>query len=110
MERNTMRANTIALSALLLGAGLLGSVGAEATATQGYSPDPVLAVTGVPSDTLQLADGGKLNDRHRAGRTGGANGLGAQSRSGKSKSGKAKSGTSQGGTPQGGKHPESKRN
>jgi hypothetical protein len=92
-----MRANTIALSALLLSAGLLSSVGTQAAITRVSSVDPVPAATRAPSDTMQFADGGKLNDKYMVGKSGGATGVGTKSA--KSKSGNTQSGTSQAGKP-----------
>ena len=71
-----MRANAITLSILLIGAGLLSSASAQATATQGYSAAPVLATTRIPSDTIQLAAGNKAGDHYMAGRAGGRYGVG----------------------------------
>ena len=47
-----MRPTAISLSALIVGAGLLISVGAQAATTQGY---PVPEATKIPSGAIQLA-------------------------------------------------------
>jgi hypothetical protein len=71
-----MRAITIALSALLIAAGLLGSAGARAAATQGYSAHSVPATTEMPSPVIRLADGAKGGDKYMSGKAGGRYGIG----------------------------------
>jgi hypothetical protein len=76
-----MHANAIALSALLLGTGLLGSATAQAVTTDGEygSAHPAQAAREQPAAPLiQLADGGKLADKYMAGKAGGAKGIGGQ--------------------------------
>jgi hypothetical protein len=77
-----MHANVIALSALLLGAGMLGASSAQAVMT----PDPYgsIVASAQPASEqpaaafIQLADGGKLGDKYMAGKAGGAKGIGSQ--------------------------------
>jgi hypothetical protein len=76
-----MRRVAIALSALLIGAGPLGSAGAQATMTPIYPPDPTSGATKVPPDAIQLAGSfqnstAKLADKYLAGRSGGRYGIG----------------------------------
>jgi hypothetical protein len=76
-----MRRTAIALSALLIGAGLPSSDGARATTTQIYPSDPTPAATKVPSDAIRLAGSfqnstAKLADKYLAGRSGGRYGIG----------------------------------
>lgn len=77
-----MNANAIALSALLLGAGLFGSSSAQAVMTPdqyGSAHGPAQAATGKPAAALiQLADGGKGGDKYLSGKAGGAKGIGGQ--------------------------------
>ncbi|HTO83717.1 MAG TPA: hypothetical protein VMQ73_15855 [Methylomirabilota bacterium] len=80
-----MRANSLALSALLLG-GLLSSTDALATPTQTYPTDQMAAAKAIPAGTLQLAGGrfggagaspgNKLNDKALVGKSGGRTGVG----------------------------------
>lgn len=98
-----MRTNAMALSALLLGAGLLSSAGAQAAITHGSSAGPAPTATGVPPGATKLTDGAKAGDKYLSGKAGGRYGIGGTERDkaqgSKSKSGKTKSGTSQGGKP-----------
>ena len=76
-----MRRIAIALSALLIGAGLPSSAGARAATTQIYPPDPTSAAAKVPSDPIRLAGSfqnstAKLADKYLAGRSGGHYGIG----------------------------------
>jgi hypothetical protein len=71
-----MRANAITLSILLIGAGLLSSAGAQATATQRYSGDPAPAAT----VANQVADGAKAGDKYMSGKAGGRYGIGGTER------------------------------
>ena len=71
-----MRANTIALSALLIAAGLPSSAGARSAATQGYSAHSVPAATKIPSGVIRLADGAKGGDKYMSGKAGGRFGIG----------------------------------
>jgi hypothetical protein len=77
-----MKANAISLSALLLGAGLLGASNAQAMTTigeYGSAHDAPQAAIGSPATApIQLADGGKLADKYMAGKAGGAKGIGSQ--------------------------------
>ncbi|HEV8715674.1 MAG TPA: hypothetical protein VGX03_22955 [Candidatus Binatia bacterium] len=71
----------IALSTLLIGAGLLSSAGAQATATQGYPAAPMSAATKMRSGVIQLAGSfqnstAKLGDKYLAGQAGGRYGIG----------------------------------
>ena len=92
-----MRAIAVALSTLLLGAGLLSSAGAQAATTQGCSRDSLPAATKIPSGVIQLAEGGKLGDRYLAGRAGGRYGIGGtESRKFKKKRSKGEAGTRDG--------------
>jgi hypothetical protein len=74
-----MYANVIALSALLLGAGLLGASSAQAA-----TPDSSVVGPAQPASEhsaaalIRLADGGKLADKYMAGKAGGAKGIGSQ--------------------------------
>jgi len=75
-----MRAIAVALSTLLLGVGLPGVAGAQAT-TQGYSGDPAPAATEALSGVIQLAgsftsSNAKLGDKYLAGMAGGRYGAG----------------------------------
>jgi hypothetical protein len=72
-----MRANAITLSILLIGAGLLSSASAQATATQGCSGDPAPAATPVGN---QVADGAKAGDKYMSGKAGGRYGIGGTER------------------------------
>ncbi|MGH6928891.1 MAG: hypothetical protein ACREEV_11280 [Dongiaceae bacterium] len=75
-----MNANAVAISALLLGAGLMGASAAHAAVT----PDPYGSAHGtVQAATrtsavapIQLADGGKGGDKYLSGKAGGAKGIG----------------------------------
>ena len=71
-----MRANTFALCALLIAAGLLSSAGARAATTQGYSAHSLLAATEISSAVIRLADGGKGGDKYLSGKAGGRYGIG----------------------------------
>ena len=71
-----MRANTIALSALLIAAGLLSSNGARAAAVQGYPTHSAPATTEMPSAAIRLAAGAKGGDKYMSGRAGGRYGIG----------------------------------
>ena len=73
-----MYANVIALSGLLLGAGLLSASGAQAGLTSDSSiVGTVQPASEQPAAPLtQLADGGKLADKYMAGKAGGAKGIG----------------------------------
>jgi hypothetical protein len=71
-----MRAITIALSALLIAAGLPGSAGAQAAVTQDYSAHSVPAATEMPSVVIRLADGAKGGDKYMSGKAGGRYGIG----------------------------------
>ncbi len=71
----------IALSTLLIGAGLLSSAGAQTATTQGYPAAPMSAATKIPSDAIQLAGSfqnstAKLGDKYLAGLAGGRYGIG----------------------------------
>jgi len=55
--RNPMRSTAIAVSALLLGSGLLSSARAQTAATQGNAGDLVSAADQIPSDVIELAGG-----------------------------------------------------
>ena len=80
-----MRANPLALSALLLG-GLLSSADALAATTPVYPTDQMPAARAMPSDAVQLAGGkfggpggspgNKLNDKALVGKAGGRTGVG----------------------------------
>jgi hypothetical protein len=81
-EGRGMTANAIALSVLLLGAGMVGSPTAQAAMTgdpygaahslaQVASEQPVAA-------PIRVADGGKLGDKYMSGKSGGAKGIGSQ--------------------------------
>jgi hypothetical protein len=72
-----MHAIGLALFALMLGACLLSSAGAQAATS--YSANP--ATTTMPSGVIQLAGSyfnspGKLNDKYLAGKAGGRYGIG----------------------------------
>jgi hypothetical protein len=71
-----MYANAIALSALLLGAGLLGTPSAQAgLAAGGHGSVQTAAVTST-AGVIQLAAGGKLGDKYMSGKAGGRYGIG----------------------------------
>ena len=80
-----MRANSLALSALLL-SGLLSSADALAAPTPAYPTDQMAAAKAMPAGTLQLAGGkfggagaspgNKLNDKALVGKSGGRTGVG----------------------------------
>jgi hypothetical protein len=76
-----MRVTALALSTLLLGAGV-PVADAQAAMTQGYSADPVSAGTKMPPRATQLAESNqrspnKLADKYLAGRAGGFYGIGS---------------------------------
>lgn len=74
-----MHANAIALSALLLGAGLLGASSAQAVMTpdQGSIVGPAPASSEPPAAALiQLAEGHKGGDKYMSGKAGGRHGVG----------------------------------
>ncbi len=77
-----MTANAIALSALLLGAGMVGSPSAQAAMTSdpyGSPHTPAQVASENPAAApIQLADGGKLGDKYMSGKSGGAKGIGSQ--------------------------------
>jgi hypothetical protein len=80
-----MHAIVIALSGVLLGAGLLSASDAQAR----LPSDSSIAGAAQPASEqqvaplLQLADGGKLADKYMAGKAGGAKGIGTNKKDGK---------------------------
>jgi hypothetical protein len=75
-----MQANAIALSALLLGGGLLAASNAQAVTAClpfGTADESTHAAVGRADALIQLADGGKLADKYMAGKAGGAKGIGS---------------------------------
>ena len=71
-----MHANAIALSALLLGAGLLGPPSAQAGLAADEHGSAQTATVNSTAGAFQLADGGKLGDKYMSGKAGGRYGIG----------------------------------
>jgi hypothetical protein len=103
-RRETMRATAIVLSALLLGAGLASSAGAQAATTPG---DAVPAAARMPAGALELAEANhnspnKLGDKYLTGKSGGRYGIGGTERNkaqGAKPKAKPQGGNTQGATP-----------
>jgi hypothetical protein len=71
-----MYANALALSALLLGAGLLGPSSAQAGLVAGEYGSAQTAPASSTAGVIQLAAGGKLGDKYMSGKAGGRYGVG----------------------------------
>jgi hypothetical protein len=71
-----MYANAIALSALLLGTGLLGPASAQAGLTAGEYGSAQTAPANSAAGVIRLAAGGKLGDKYMSGKAGGRYGIG----------------------------------
>ena len=73
-----MRANIIALSALLIGSGLLATAGAEAafSGNPGATTTAAAATQQPAGAAIQLAFGNGLGEKYMAGKSGGRYGVG----------------------------------